>query len=471
MERVGQGRRTIVGAMLRQWREQVAGRSQRSAARQLGVPPSLWSGWESGREALGHDRVGDLDRLFEAEGTLTSLLEAASTPEAFPARTAWWFNVQGPSQPWWIWIRPEPSIEGTSAMVTLRWGPSYIPPLAVPPEGIVITTPVSMPNPPLSVTFVQGAGWADMGPGELPAALGLVTFDGVALMRSPTPDFGTYVAMDGVRRLLGMSVAWPQALRGLLGDTPFLGDVLAVREAPNTSEDVSESAGEPAPPASGEDFARARIGRGHSRAEAARAVTALQPGHPVSEHQVQRLEAGREPRPILLRSRLDSTYRADGHLACELVPVARLEDDRDGPCFEVRLPRWWIGPVWFRVARAEEGLVPVRIEWGRWAKDVLMRSDQAVSARRPSVDYPDPRVGLPVGATLTAGVGRAEGAADINKNWLTIDSRATAWLLAFTARNYLEAFGKTAAQAAGMVQEQRHGDVAAQGEAAEAETA
>lgn len=210
-------------------------------------------------------------------------------------------------------------------------------------------------------------------------------------------------------------------------------------------------AGEETPPALGADFARVRVARGRSRAEAAGAVNALEPDHPVSEHQLQRLEAGREPRPCLLRSRLDSVYRADGHLACELVPVRPVDEQCGRRVFEVDHPDWWIGPAWFAPTGSHEGLVPIRIEWGRWVKDVLMRLGQTVSARRPCVGYPAPRVSVPTGVVLTAGIGRPPNAADINKNWLTIDDRATAWLLAFTARNYLGAFGKSASQAAEMV--------------------
>lgn len=463
----GHGRDATVGATLRRWREQVAGCSQRSAASQIGVRPSLWSGWESGREAIGHRRMNDLDDLFGAGGTLAALLEAAGTSQAFAARTAWWFNVQGPSRPWWIWIRPADVAGGANeAVVTLRWGPSFIPPLNVGPGGVVITTPVSVPNPPLSVCFVEGEGWVDIGPGRLPREFAMSTLNGVRLMRSPTPDFGTFVAVDGIRRLMGRSVSWPQAVRTFFGDSDFISDVLAVREAPNTSEDVSEHDGEVVRAVAGGDFSRARIGRGYSRAEAARAITAFEPTHPVSEHQVQRLEAGRDPRPCLLRARLDALYRADGHLGCEPVPVRALDDDVDGVRVGVALPSWWIGPIWFRVADPAGGLVPLRVEWGRWAKNVLLRPDQTVTARRPTYDYAHPQLVVPHGVGVTAGIGRAAGAADINKNWMTIDSRATAWLLGFTGRNYLEAFGKTASQAVRMILGHRLGPTGESGDEA-----
>lgn len=440
-----------VGTVLRRWREQVAGRTQRSAARELGVAPSLWSGWESGHEAVGQVRKHDLDRLFRAEGTLAALLEATTTPAAFAPRASWWFNVQGPSKPWWIWIRPHED----AAKVSLRWGPSVIPPVAVGAAGLVITTPVSMPNPPLSVCFVAGDGWVDMGPGALPGVLGLRIVDGVSLMRSPTPDYGTFVAVDGIRRLLGRSAAGPQAIRRLLGDPPFLDDVLAVLEAPNTSEDVRQVHGEPILASTGADFARARTGRGLGRAEAAFAVTTLEPRNPVSEHQIQRLEAGHDPRPYLLRSRLDAVYGADGHLGSEPVPVRAVGDGGRSVVSEVDHPDWWIGAVWFAVEDTGADSVAIEIEWGNWRKRVLMRAGQAVLARRPQPGYPLPRVTAPRRADVRAGIGRVHGAADINRNWSTTDERATAWLRAFTLRNYLRAFGTTASQVSAAVRPPR----------------
>jgi len=87
--------------MLRRWREQVARCSQVSAAQQLGVPPSLRSGWESGRETVGNERFGDLGGVLAAGGTLAALLDATGTAKGFAARSDWWFNLQGRSCPRW----------------------------------------------------------------------------------------------------------------------------------------------------------------------------------------------------------------------------------------------------------------------------------------------------------------------------------------------------------------------------------
>ena len=133
--------------------------------------------WENGRRRPGIDEVEALDHLYRAHGALVDLALALGTPAAYhhdtPGHTTPRARVAltgpGSSPPTCRPSRGRAALGGVRA----HWAE------ACDDRGLIVTTPVSMPNPAVWV-HLREPGWVDFGRGEIPPQLGVPMLDALA---------------------------------------------------------------------------------------------------------------------------------------------------------------------------------------------------------------------------------------------------------------------------------------------------
>lgn len=403
---------TSVGQLLRAWRERCTDfRSAREVSTALGVTPAALSQWENDARPPGADIVARLDTLFGAGGCLSDLAAAMATPATLPPRREWQHNFPPPEgSSGWIWVRPTRSEE-----MSLSLGP-FTMRHHVPAEGCVYTVTGTITNPAAAV-LLPTPGWADFGRGDVPAALGLPIVnaaDGAAFRDDSEPiikviarQFLTAMPRQEVPEHLaslapGLSRLDPQAVEDFLGPPQ---DYTAVLPDPVTSSTEAEPA---------LDLALLRKARGYSRAKASEAITGMLPRHPVSADQIESLERGHRPRVPLLFPRLDLLYRLDGYLGPEPVPT---RPHRSARTLVFEVPPFWVGPIWFRFLGPADTTAPASIVIRPWAKRLVVRSGSVATCRASVPSSPPFLVTFAPGWSVRVGIGRVEGAADINANW------------------------------------------------------
>ena len=378
--------------------------------------------WENGRRRPGIDEVEALDHLYRAHGALVDLALALGTPCGLPPRHTWAHNPQGPSGPHWAWLRPRP--HAGRVVAVLRWAAFGVHwAEACDDRGLIVTTPVSMPNPAVWV-HLREPGWVDFGRGEIPPQLGVPMLD--ALARAQVAGGGHSPAGLVAPWIVDRFISdrhFAERVLGFFGSRPDL-----VRQVFSTTEGwnrvtrlVSPRADptDPHDPFSGAAYRRLREARSLSQHDAARLATELLPDEPVTDDQLRLLERGGNPRRALLRSRLDAVYRADGFTCMEEVE-ARQENRPRGPQvpFTFDFPSFWIGPVWITVhpaRRSPEG--NALLVWDEQHKELFLGGPNTVTCRRPTRDSGPLLVFCPSGWNVTAGLGSDPLAWDVNHGW------------------------------------------------------
>ncbi|MEV4192190.1 helix-turn-helix transcriptional regulator [Streptomyces toxytricini] len=451
------------GRVLRVWRE-YAGLSAADLARALSAERSAVSMWESDRRArrpaASLARIEQIAACFEGRrgyftadhaSAMVAMWQAASLVTATPARSVWFHNWPKEGGPVWIWLRADPG--SRDRRVLLEFGP-FAERLSVPlhPGGVVVHSPMSVPNPPLKVTF-YGCGWADFAVGDVPpevaGGLGIerVAAADVIGRHSPrTPP------LDGpAERELGKGLA---ALRGLAADfsvrwsvvAPHLGDLLPVSLLPSRALDgdavesavhsgavVTDSRGtlvtqllmDPG------QIRQIRVARGLSRAAAARQATDHDRLHPLSEKALESLEStGRVPDVPQALARLDMVYGMDGRLGIDRVFDSAA---RAGPAAghkHLDFPDFWSGHVWLQARGPHPDATGViELVWGPWRRRRRLRSATVVTTRKATPGSPPLQVRLPRGWHLAAGTGAVPTALDINAGWRPANTAAALNLL------------------------------------------
>jgi len=144
----------------------------------------------------------------------------------------------------------------------------------------------------------------------------------------------------------------------------------------------------------------------------------------VTRDQIQSYEEGRKPRGVqFLEGRLDIIYGAHGALTRdEVAPIA----SADGRTSRVAFPYFWTGPIWIQmicnatpaVSACEIGLV-----WRPWQRKVRIRSGQILTTRRTFASENPLVVQHPAGWQVIAGIGRPDGAVNVEDDWTIIDTR------------------------------------------------
>lgn len=441
--------------LLRRWRTNVAGiKHVVEAAHRFGVSNTLWSGWETG-ERIKAEQVTELDKFFQAHRAFEEIVWATTTTRALKARRDWSQNLQGESASWWVWLR-HADATNREIQATVRWGPAVVRIDDHAPRGLVLTTPVSIPNPPVEV-HLDSPGWADFGRGEIPPGLGLASVSGVRRMRAPIPDPATWIVSQRIRRLIGHVPGWQRVVADLLSDSPFVKEALEIDEDPWTGRALDLSSisevGEAriADPVPGEEFRRVRKARHLYRKGVCSSLNDLDPSEPVSYDQLKRFEENSEPLTPNIRPRLDLVFGAGGSLCRDAIHVAHLRGTTERDTWRADFPKWWFGPVWVRADQRDSGYRgpgDIDLTWHPWTKRVRVRTGQVLALTKASTESEPLRIDAPAGWAITAGMGRALNAQTVNHQWRLTDDHAAHQLWSQLSDVYLAAFGKNRGDAA-----------------------
>ncbi|HET6949987.1 MAG TPA: hypothetical protein VFI47_06420, partial [Acidimicrobiales bacterium] len=400
---------------------------------------SQWETGQRGARGVRRHQLDALDDCYGAGGALADLADALGTPAGLPPRTTWAWNFPGPSGPVWAWIRPA---LGAAVRARLLWGAfRYDCAPKSDDRGVFVASPTSMPNPAVWV-HLAGPGWVDFGRGVVPPQLGIPVLDPLATADlaggGHTP--AGLVSADVSARFADDPV-WADAVLRFFGTRPDL--VRRVFTESTIHErvlDLTRTASRqaPLPPFPAGGYRALRECRRLSCAEAAAAATALLPAEPVSDDQIGLLERGGNPRPLLLRARLDTVYRADGHTCVEVLGSTSHRSPH-----VVAVPRFWTGPVWFGFAAEATATADATIELGPSHKRVRVRTGVTVTCRQPPHERVPFRVHCPEGWHVTAGLGMHPEARDVNWGWRRAGDDAAGGAPVNEA--FLRLFGRTAA--------------------------
>ena len=418
------GRYAAQAHLLHTWRTRVAGCNQATVVADLGVSVGLASMWETGARRISIDHLRRLDALHGAEGALVDLALALDTPQGLPTRTLWAHNPQGPSRPHWAWLRPPPGEGRVDAL--LLWG-AFAFDCSAPCDdrGFFVTSPVSMPNPPVWV-HLRRPGWVDFGQGRIPEELGVPAFEAVTVARLSSGGQSPVGLVDpAVVARFNREPRFAEAVVDFFGQkAELIRQVFSATEPKNyvadLTTDPSSSTGARDPSYDGNAFRVLREARGLSQADAAQLVSDMLPDRPVSEDQVRVLERGGNPRPWLLRSRLDTAYRGDGVTGTEELEVAGARSP-----FAIEFPPFWIGPIWVTLLADDPTPGRVQLAFGRHRKQVVAKPGTTVTCRR-SIPEDEPLVvSTPPGWRVVAGVGSRSDARDVNWGWRDVNDAST----------------------------------------------
>ena len=422
-QRVVAGRFQAQACLLHAWRTRVAGLSQATVAARLGISEGLASMWETGARRISLTHLRALDAQYGAEGALLDLALALDKPDGLPAGTVWAHNPQGPSRPHWAWLRPRPGRGRVDAL--LLWGAfAFDCSSDCDDRGFFVTSPVSMPNPPVWV-HLREPGWVDFGQGRIPDMFEVPCFEAVNVARLSNGGQSPVGLVDpDVVARFRRDPRFATAVLDLFGQRPEL--VRQVFSATEPKTYVADLTVQPPValhdprPFDGPALRTLREARGFSQADAAQLATELLPDHPVSDDQVRVLERGGSPRARLLRSRLDSVYGADGLTCVEEVGVTGGRSP-----IVVDFPGYWIGPIW--VTLVAEGSTPalVQLTFGMHSKQVIARPGTTLTCRRATRTKGSLLVSCPTGWRVRAGVGARPDGRDVNWGWRNVDDLST----------------------------------------------
>lgn len=408
------------GDILRWWRTEIIGWSQRQLADQLSVGTSTVSSWESNTRGITLDLV-TIDQQLGAGGVLAELLRAVGTPRGLPAGRTWTKVYPGTSTPVWMWVRGS----GASMRIAGEWGVvSFETTATLGANGLFVTVGGSVADSPV-VVELSDPGWADFGRGTLPDGL---------------PGARVVAAIDHVRP---SSAHGPflELFAGDLQDRLQRYDPAADLDRPLPAEDplatfadrytraTPHRPGGPWPPVpDGADgvnrraFATLRKARGLSLSQTAAHLTVA--GVACSKDTLRRFELDQgEPFDRSLPAALDHVLGAEGHLALTTI--------RSGQGAGLAsLPPYWHAPIWI-AADSPGGEVMVELRWARWARRLVGASPLLLVSH-----YADPtaplRIECDAAVSWTIGLGRPRGATPINHGWMPISLDAAHEALATT---------------------------------------
>lgn len=462
------------GEILRVWRDYIGLTGQELADKLKRLDPAVSpedatkqgskgavANWESGRSSPSPEKVRQIAVALglnpDEQDAMIGMWRAAGSASALPPRVKWEHNYHpeadrirdksAESGPAWVWFRCMPG-EGTVS-VSVGWAP-WGEDFTVPATraGILVSAPVSLPNPPLQVTF-DTPGWADFGNGIVPPgvaeALQIKAVDGLTLTRgrfADPPELNEHeeklvkADLRTMERVSGnFKVMWRQ-LRPRMGAMRPNERVQPLEGAPILEVNwagslLTDDRGELIDQLllTPEQIKRIRkIGRDLSveaAADAANAENLAEADDYITGNQIENLER-RSTVPDRLRiiARLDHVYQLDGYLGIERTLnsiTAKTKIGPEGLC-AIRFPDFWIGPVWLQLrapdgpgqADAEGKLV---LRWGFWRRLQQVRHGTIVTTRKATADDEKLMAYLPPGWSLAAGTGVVPGAVDINHDW------------------------------------------------------
>ncbi|MFV0258679.1 MAG: helix-turn-helix domain-containing protein [Acidimicrobiales bacterium] len=390
------------GDIVRWWRTQVLGVSQKQAAARLSTGPTALSNWEAGTRdiSIGLDR---LDEELGGDGVLSGLLWAYGTCEGLDADTIWTNVFPGPSRPVWMWIRnTEPTIRLESEWGLFRLEAD----VELPPNGLFVTLGGSVSESPIVVKMSQ-PGWADFGEGALPQDIpGALVVDAIDLAQ-PSTAAGMFMDMFSAvmaERIRHEATSSGHTVDGSPGDQLFSRfDSRPTRRPHPWPELPTESA-----PSSRTRFDQLRRAR---RLSLTATVVRLadQTGIRIGRDTLRRFETGRgRPLDQLLPVGLDHVLGGMGLLAHQVIRSSR------GPGV-IWFPHFWRSPIWLEFDGPPDDAV--ELHWGGWQRRLVVGPPTLVVSH-----YCEPSSALRIVAGTdtrwSAGVGRRPGALPINHGWV-----------------------------------------------------
>ena len=433
------------GDVLRWWRHDVRGWSQRTLASRLGTRPTAVSNWENGSRAISVEWQHRLDEALQAGGAVADLLWALGSTAGLEPRHGWSHTFDGPSNPVWGWIRsPSPTVklEGEWGLFALAVE------LDLGPNGAFVTVGSSV-SASAVVGRLSEPGWIDFGRGELPAVPGATVVDGLDVV-VPSSSQGVFeerfsadvadrFARSHAREMARASRQAPETLETFL------------RRFTRTAADRYRVAG-PWPPvpdhfdaADRARFHQLRLARSLSLSETV-ARLAAETGLEISRDALRRFETGasRSPR-MLLPVALDHVLRASGQLA-----VVELKAGRGRGT--VQLPPFWRAPTWLAFDRPDSAAAAdpeggpvhhqaIQLRWGDWGKELLLPLPALVMLHYAESGHPL-RVDTDPEVTWTAGLGRRSGAVHIDQGWVPASLEVLQRAVADTERALFEALAR-----------------------------
>lgn len=410
-----------VAYLIRTWRENV-GLTQNAVASTLRVGASTLSQWESGRRKVDAETVADIDRLVGADHALSDLAFAVGTPTGLPCLSRWAHNFAREDRAVWAWLRCPTDVIDESVKAGIIWGP-WRGVVDVPSgDGLVVTSPVSVPNP-AALVQLGSPGWVDFGRGAPPWWLPVPIVDATKIV---APDDDTDFVLGLVSDKLAARLK--ENGRTAADLATFLDLPSAAIEAVVGSGGGRQAGGVTIPkrPAvvgrsradSKGDLLRAvRVARNLSLRDVVRIAASL-PGisdldEPISLHAIRQLEKGQYPRVPEIVPRLDVVYGCDGLLTHHYI-----FRERQGRLLRERFPPYWVGPVWLEVVPTENQAGHIEIRWNGHRRPVELHGPTFVTFRQAWAGMPPVEIACIDSCIVSGGLGREDEAVDINAQWI-----------------------------------------------------
>ena len=402
--------------MLRWWRTDIAGLSQRELADRLGVARTAVTNWEKGSRMASID-AERIDDVLAAGGVLTGWLWSFGTPEGLQPRRIWSNAFRGGSTPVWMWIRSP----ARRLVVEAEWGMYRLEgELDLGDNGLLITVGVSIEESPVVVQLSE-PGWIDFGRGDIPDHVeGAPVVDALDMVMPSTAD-GDFTELLSTNLVMRFGQERPPQIASL--SEQDLKPVESLIERLDQPDPPRSRRRSPALPGSwpelheGVDdderskYTRLREARRLSLAETSHRLAAMTTTT-AGKDTLRRYEANiGDPHDPLLPVALDHVLGANGYLA--LVQIASGEGTA-----AVNLPPYWNAPVWITFATERGNLGPRRVaelQWGKWRRPIDGRLPLLVVNHAPLVPL---RIVADTDIRWAAGVGRRIGATPINHGWI-----------------------------------------------------
>lgn len=375
------------------------------------------------RRGLNWEVIRFVDSALHAGGAFEGLAWAIGTPSGLEPSTNWAHNYQPREGPVWIWIRPSSTSSHTAAEISC--GPiSLSVRMSSDDDGVVVTLPYAMPNPPFFVDLSR-PGWVDFGQGEVPANLGLPTMNAMGPKKIDGKGvISTFQLLQAkLQPNLRENRAWISFLLATLraDAVPIRGPVQSIpidltrfedQDHDQFSRDREAHCG-------GVGLRRLRLSRRLALRPAAIRASNLDPSSPIHHTTLARIERGEAVRDWgSISQRLDIVYGADGRISQGIVkPMV----DRGSTQFY--FPAYWVGPVWVSLqAPRDESHGLVRLQWGGWKNRVHVRGNTVLTFRRAKPGEAEHQLVViaPKGWVVRSGLGRIPDAVDINSGWLPV---------------------------------------------------
>lgn len=372
-------------------------------------------------------QLDGFDDALKAGGAFADLVRALGTRGGLPPRSEWTHNFDNTQGSVWFWIRMP--IGTPQLRAELHWGPLKLSvDRPIGDEGLFITSPSSVSNPPLVVSL-DGDGWVDFGRGRLPRGLGLPVMAGIRHTRLDRSNITVrqYSAFfDNLLRRLSSNgetaSALPDSAEAIM-EQEF--GHLAIETVTLWYQELVEEF--EAGLLTGPELKVLREHRMLSGQETLRLANELPLkdgflAFPINRKIFDRVEARQMELDSGVRSRLDVLYGADGWATCEAVspngaPQTQLRNVKG---WSFQFPDYWVGPVWLDVdASASDHVLPngseIVLRWGPWSTRVVMDTASGCFTFRQAGPSPALEVFAPASWNLTAGMGRKPKAVKLDE--------------------------------------------------------